>query len=180
MKYKLVIFGMLLWVQHTHATSLDFDFRRLASSEKVNISNEYGGLVLLVVNTASRCGYTPQFSGLDDLYEEFRESGFTILGFPSNDFAGQDPGEEIEIADVCYVDYGVKFPMFEKTHVRGGKANPLYQRLILESGVSPGWNFHKYLIDKDGTVLQQFPSHVRPESPLLRSAITRALNDRVN
>ena len=167
----------VLWSHYAVANLLDVEFRKLASEDRVNLSKQYAGVVTLIVNTASRCGYTPQFSGLDRLYDEFQESGFTVLGFPSNDFAGQDPGPEIEIANVCYVDYGVEFPMFEKTHVRGEKANQLYQNLTRETGVSPGWNFHKYLIGRDGKVLGQFPSQVSPESPILRRAIQRAIGD---
>ena len=99
------------------------------------------------------------------------------MGFPSNDFAGQDPGPEIEIANVCYVDFGVDFPMFEKTHVRGDKANQLFKNLTRETGVGPGWNFHKYLVGRDGKVLGQFPSQISPESPILRRAIQRAIGD---
>ena len=175
MNCKIVVLIFLFWSQLASANLLDVEFRKLASTETVNLADQYSGMVTLVVNTASKCGYTPQFSGLDDLNEEFAESGFAVLGFPSNDFAGQDPGEEIEIANVCYVDYGVGFPMFEKTHVLGESANPLYRSLILESGVSPDWNFHKYLIGRDGKIIEQFPSHVRPESPKLRDAIKRAI-----
>ena len=169
----------VLWSQSSTANLLDVEFRKLASKDRVNLSEQYKGVVTLIVNTASRCGYTPQFSGLDQLYDEFYESGFVVLGFPSNDFAGQDPGPEIEIANVCYVDYGVNFPMFEKTHVSGEKANQLYQNLARETGVSPGWNFHKYLIGRNGKVLGQFPSQVSPESPILRRAIQRAISDRL-
>lgn len=175
MKYRLAVLIILFWSQNAAANLLDAEFRKLASKDRVNLADQYSGIVTLVVNTASRCGYTPQFSGLDKLYDEYKQSGFAILGFPSNDFAGQDPGEEIEIANVCYVDYGVGFPMFEKTHVRGENANPLFRKLILETGVSPGWNFHKYLIGKDGRVVGQFPSQVRPESVVLRKAIQRAM-----
>jgi glutathione peroxidase len=174
---KFTVLVFLFWSQLAYANLLDVEFRRLASAEKVNLADEYSGMVALVVNTATRCGYTPQFSGLDDLYKEYGATDFTILGFPSNDFAGQDPGAEIEIANVCYVDYGVGFPMFEKTHVRGERANPFYRNLIRKTGVSPGWNFHKYLIGKDGEVIGEFPSQVRPESPVLREAIRRALNE---
>lgn len=167
----------VLWSQSSTANLLDVEFRKLASKDRVNLSEQYKGVVTLIVNTASRCGYTPQFSGLDQLYDEFYESGFVVLGFPSNDFAGQDPGPEIEIANVCYVDYGVNFPMFEKTHVSGEKANQLYRNLARETGVSPGWNFHKYLIGRNGKVLGQFPSQVSPESPILRRAIQRAIGD---
>ena len=167
----------VLWSQSSTANLLDVEFRKLASEDRVNLSEQYTGAVTLIVNTASQCGYTPQFSGLDQLYDEFYESGFAVLGFPSNDFAGQDPGPEIEIANVCYVDYGVNFPMFEKTHVSGEKANQLYQNLARETGVSPEWNFHKYLIGRSGKVLGQFPSQVSPESPILRRAIQRAIGD---
>lgn len=177
MKKTIALLIVFFWSQYSLADLLDVDFRKLASQESVNLAEQYKGVVTLVVNTASRCGYTPQFSGLDELHDEYRESGFAVLGFPSNDFAGQDPGPEIEIANVCYVDYGVGFPMFEKTHVRGDNANLLYQNLIRDTGISPGWNFHKYLIGKDGKVLDQFPSHVTPESPVLRRAIQRALSN---
>tara|TARA_B100000900_G_scaffold280034_1_gene239572 strand:+ start:711 stop:1241 length:531 start_codon:yes stop_codon:yes gene_type:complete len=174
---KITLLVLITWSQLAFSNLLDVEFRKLASAETVNLADQYGGLVILVVNTASRCGYTPQFSGLDDLYEDYEKAGFTILGFPSNDFAGQDPGPEVEIANVCYVDYGVNFPMFEKSHVRGEKANKLYRELTREMGASPGWNFHKYLIGRNGEVLDQFPSHVAPNSPILLRAIKKALSD---
>ena len=174
---KFTLLVLITWSQLAFSDLLDVEFRKLASAETVNLADEYGGRVILVVNTASRCGYTPQFSGLDDLYGEYGKAGLTILGFPSNDFAGQDPGPEVEIANVCYVDYGVSFPMFEKSHVRGEKANTLYRELMLETDTSPGWNFHKYLIGRRGEVLDQFPSHVAPNSPVLHRAIKQALSD---
>ncbi|HCD28890.1 MAG TPA: glutathione peroxidase [Gammaproteobacteria bacterium] len=171
----LIVTAALLLAGTVSANPLNVELRKLASDDSVNLSSVYGGKVILAVNTASKCGYTPQFTGLDKLYDEYKAAGFAVLGFPSNDFAGQDPGSEIEIADVCYVDYGVGFPMFEKIHVRGANAHPLYRSLTEATGVSPGWNFHKYLIGKDGQVIEQFPSQVRPESAVLKKAIEQAL-----
>ncbi len=154
---------------------LDLDYRQLAGKEQVNLNREYGGKVLLVVNTASKCGYTPQYEGLEALQRQYAARGFSVLGFPSNDFKGQEPGSEEQIQEFCTLTYGVKFPMFEKVQVTGAQATPLYRRLSDETGVAPGWNFHKYLISRDGRVVAQFPSKVAPEDPQLRQAIEREL-----
>ncbi|MDQ7758470.1 glutathione peroxidase [Xanthomonas sontii] len=154
---------------------LDRDYRPLAGKEKVNLNKTYGGKVLLVVNTASKCGYTPQYDGLEKLQQQYAAHGFSVLGFPSNDFKGQEPGSEKQIQEFCTLTYGVKFPMFEKVHVIGDDATPLYKQLTQATGVAPGWNFHKYLIARDGRVVAQFPSKVTPDDPALRSAIEREL-----
>ena len=154
---------------------LDRDYRPLAGKDPVNLNREYGGKVLLVVNTASKCGYTPQYEGLEALHQALAGRGFAVLGFPSNDFKGQEPGSEAEIQEFCTLTYGVKFPMFQKVQVTGPEATPLYQRLTAATKVAPGWNFHKYLISRDGRVLAQFPSKVKPDDPELRAAIDRAL-----
>ncbi|MCW0423105.1 glutathione peroxidase [Xanthomonas sacchari] len=154
---------------------LDQDYRPLAGKEKVNLNKTYGGKVLLVVNTASKCGYTPQYDGLEKLQQQYAAQGFSVLGFPSNDFKGQEPGSEKQIQEFCTLTYGVKFPMFEKVHVIGDEATPLYKQLTQATGVAPGWNFHKYLISRDGRVVAQFPSKVTPDDPALRSAIEREL-----
>lgn len=154
---------------------LDRDYRPLAGKEKVNLNKTYGGKVLLVVNTASKCGYTPQYDGLEKLQQQYASQGFSVLGFPSNDFKGQEPGSEKQIQEFCTLTYGVKFPMFEKVHVIGDEATPLYKQLTQSTGVAPGWNFHKYLIARDGRVVAQFPSKVTPDDPALRSAIEREL-----
>lgn len=134
----------------------------------------YKGKVALVVNTASQCGFTPQYEGLQKLYEELSPKGFVVLGFPSNDFGGQEPGSSQEIATFCSTKFKVSFPMFEKVVTKGSEASPLYTFLAKGNG-SPEWNFHKYLVGKDGAVLKAFPSKVRPESDELRKAIDEAL-----
>ncbi|KRG43933.1 cobalamin ABC transporter permease [Stenotrophomonas panacihumi] len=154
---------------------LDLDYRPLTGKTPVNLNKTYGGQVLLVVNTASKCGYTPQYEGLEALNKRFAGQGFSVLGFPSNDFKGQEPGSEQQIQEFCTLTYGVKFPMFEKVHVLGAEATPLYQRLTTATGVAPGWNFHKYLIARDGRVVAQFPSKIKPDDPALVAAIEREL-----
>ncbi|KQW90047.1 glutathione peroxidase [Massilia sp. Root418] len=136
---------------------------------------QYAGKVILVVNTASYCGYTKQYEGLEALYGKYSAKGLVVLGFPSNDFGKQEPGSAKEIADLCYNTYGVKFPMFAKTVVSGSAANPLYANLIKATGKTPAWNFHKYLIDRNGKVVESFPSKVTPEDKQLVGAVEKAL-----
>lgn len=157
------------------ADLLDLEYRPLASKQQVNLQQRYHGQVLLVVNTASKCGYTPQYEGLEALQKRYAGRGFAVLGFPSNDFKGQEPGDEKQIQDFCTLTYGVRFPMFEKVHVVGAQATPLYQRLTAATGVGPGWNFHKYLVGRDGKVIAQFASKVTPDDPQLTAAIDKAL-----
>ncbi|HBK46502.1 MAG TPA: glutathione peroxidase [Xanthomonadaceae bacterium] len=157
------------------APLLDLSYRPLAGKAPVNLNQRYGGKVLLVVNTASKCGFTPQYEGLEALQTRFAARGFSVLGFPSNDFKGQEPGSEKDIQEFCTLTYGVKFPMFEKVHVLGDQATPLYKQLTADTGVAPGWNFHKYLVSRDGRVVAQFPSKVRPDDPALLAAIEREL-----
>ncbi|MET0581614.1 MAG: glutathione peroxidase [Pseudoxanthomonas sp.] len=154
---------------------LDQNYRALAGKTDVNLKKAYGGDVILVVNTASKCGFTPQYEGLEALQRKYSARGFTVLGFPSNDFMGQEPGEEAQIKEFCTLTYGVKFPMFEKVHVKGDETTPLYRDLAKATGVSPGWNFHKYLIARDGTVVANFPSKVKPDDAALVAAIEREL-----
>jgi len=135
----------------------------------------YRGKVTLVVNTASYCGYTPQYKGLEALHRELSPRGFAVLGFPSNDFGEQEPGTAQEIADFCKLTYDVTFPMFSKVVTRPGpERSPIYSYLS-ESGYVPIWNFGKYLVGKDGQVVRFFPSDMTPESPVLRRAIADAL-----
>jgi glutathione peroxidase len=155
--------------------SLDFALRPLLGEKPVRLCDRYAGKVLLVVNTASKCGFTPQYAGLEQLSRELGPRGLVVLGFPSNDFAGQEPGTEAEIGSFCRSTYGVQFPMFEKTIVRGAGAHPLYRYLAATSGEEPGWNFHKYLIDRDGKVAGSYSSRVAPESDTLRSALEKLL-----
>ena len=136
---------------------------------------QYGGKVVLVVNTASLCGYTPQYKGLESLYQKYRAHGLVVLGFPSNDFGAQEPGSNQQVADFCERTYAVKFPMFDKTVVKGGDASPVYRGLIEASGQPPKWNFHKYLIGRDGKLLDSFASQVAPEDPKLVSAVEQAI-----
>lgn len=154
---------------------LDREFRVLAGKDTVNLGQAYGGRVLLVVNTASKCGFTPQYEGLEALHAKYGERGFAVLGFPSNDFMGQEPGSEEEIQEFCTLTYGVKFPMFEKVQVRGSGATPLYRDLAAATGEQPGWNFHKYLIDRSGKVVASFGSRTKPEDPKLVAEIERLL-----
>ena len=131
----------------------------------------YKGQVVLVVNVASKCGLTPQYAGLEKLYQQYKGNGFTVLGVPCNQFAGQEPGSEDEIREFCTNTYGVKFPMFEKVTVTGDAATPLYQALTRESGQAPQWNFHKYLIDRDGKLVASFGSRTKPDDAAMRAQI---------
>ena len=150
---------------------LDQNYRRLAGQEVVNLRSEYGGNVLLVVNTASKCGFTPQYEALEALQAKYHDRGFDVLGFPSNDFLGQEPGSEKQIQDFCILTYGVKFPMFEKVHVRGNDATALFKALKAATGEGPAWNFHKYLIDRNGNVVASYGSRTKPDNPALVAKI---------
>lgn len=154
---------------------LDHDFRRLAVREEVNLCDAYGGQVILVVNTASKCGNTPQYDGLEDLYSQYGGQGLVVLGFPSNDFMGQEPGTEEQIEEFCRLTYGVKFPMFEKTTVKGSDANPFFVALAESSGTYPTWNFHKYLIGRDGKLIAEFSPRTKPDNAELLTAVKSAL-----
>ena len=136
---------------------------------------QYSGKVLLVVNTASYCGFTSQYEGLEQLYARLQAKGLVVLGFPSNDFGEQEPGNSKEIADFCYNTYGVKFPMFSKSVVKGSGANALYKELGKATGSTPQWNFHKYLIARNGQVLGSYPSQVTPDDPRLAADMAKAL-----
>jgi len=135
---------------------------------------DWEGKVALVVNVASKCGLTPQYEGLEALHKEFSERGFTVLGFPSNDFMGQEPGTPEEIRTFCSETYGVTFPMFEKSVVTGDTKSPVYQFLTRELE-EPTWNFTKYLVDRSGRVLYRFPPQTKPEDAELRAKIESAL-----
>jgi glutathione peroxidase len=136
---------------------------------------EYAGKVVLVVNTASQCGYTPQYEGLEALYRKYKDRGLVVLGFPSNDFGGQEPGSNQEIAAFCVNQYAIDFPMFAKTEL---KKNPLYADLAKATGAAPRWNFHKYLIDRSGTRVQSYDTRVDPQDKKLVSEIERLLGSR--
>ena len=136
---------------------------------------QYAGKVVLVVNTASYCGYTPQYKGLQALNEKYKSRGLVILGFPSNDFGQQEPGSNKEIADFCDRTYAVKFPMFAKTAVKDAGQTPLYDDLAKATGERPKWNFHKYLIGRDGRTVTSYKSAVDPESPAFISKVEEYL-----
>ncbi len=155
---------------------LDQEFRKLASTEEVNLCEAYTGKVVLVVNTASKCGNTPQYDGLEKLYEEYGDQGFVVLGFPSNDFLGQEPGTEDQIEEFCRLTYGVEFPMFEKTTVKEGNAHPFFNALADASGTYPTWNFHKFLIGRDGELIAQFSPRTKPYDERVVAAVEQALN----
>jgi glutathione peroxidase len=138
----------------------------------------YEGKVLLIVNVASKCGFTPQYEGLEALHKKYAGQGFTVLGFPSNDFLFQEPGSAEEIKQFCSLTYGVTFPMFEKLHVWGMNQHPLYTGLTGKDSPFPGmvkWNFGKFLIGRDGKILQRFGSTDKPESPAIAEAVEAAL-----
>lgn len=135
----------------------------------------YAGRLLLVVNTASQCGYTPQYQGLEALHRRFEAQGLVVLGIPSNDFGRQEPGSNAQIADFCSNQFDVRFPMFARSPVRGPAANPLHATLTVLSGEAPGWNFHKYLVSRDGREVLSFPSALDPQDPRLVREIERLL-----
>ena len=152
---------------------LNFKHSRLQDDTPQNLC-QYAGKVTLVVNTASYCGFTSQYEGLEKLYATYKDKGLVVLGFPSNDFS-QEPGDSKEIADFCYNTYGVKFPMFSKTAVKGKEAHPLFAALAKSSGKSPGWNFNKYLIDREGKLVSHYGSTTGPNDKALLAAIEKAL-----
>ena len=133
---------------------------------------EFQGKVLLVVNTASECGYTPQYEGLEKLYNKYKGRGLVVLGFPMNDFGAQEPGSNQQIAEFCVNQYAIDFPMFAKTEL---KKNPLYADLAKATGAAPRWNFHKYLIGRSGSEVHSFDTRVDPNDPKLVAAIERLL-----
>jgi len=174
------VMGALLFMTMTTAMAtdsglLDQDFRRLASDEVVNLANAYEGKVILIVNTASKCGNTPQYEGLESLYQEYADDGLVVLGFPSNDFLGQEPGTEEQIQDFCRLTYSIKFPMFEKVSVKEKNAHPFFDSLADAAGTYPTWNFHKYLIGRDGKLVAEFSPRTQPYDDRLLGSIKQAL-----
>jgi glutathione peroxidase len=133
---------------------------------------EYAGKVVLVVNTASQCGYTPQYDGLEALYRKYKDRGLVVLGFPMNDFGGQEPGSNKEISAFCVNQYAIDFPMFAKTDL---KTNPLYSDLEKATGQAPKWNFHKYLVDRSGRRVESFATRIEPNDPKLVGTIEKLL-----
>lgn len=152
-----------------------FVMRRLASEQQDNICAVYKGQIMLVVNTASRCGYTDQYDDLEKLYSEYKNRGLVVIGFPSNDFGRQEPGSEKNIKNFCRLTYGVEFPMYSKTIVKGIDADPFYKKLAEASGQTPRWNFHKYLIDRDGKLAGSYRSGVEPYDKQIIQTIEKLL-----
>jgi glutathione peroxidase len=153
---------------------LQHSFNRLQDEAPQNLC-QFTGKVVLVVNTASYCGFTGQYEGLEALYAKYQSEGLVILGFPSNDFGKQEPGTNKEIADFCYNTYAVKFPMFAKSVVSGSERNALFAELAQATGTTPKWNFYKYLIDRHGKVVESYSSLTSPNSRSLIAAIERAM-----
>jgi glutathione peroxidase len=153
---------------------LNHRFNRLQDEAPQSLC-QYAGRVLLVVNTASQCGYTPQYEGLERLHARFAERGLLVMGFPANNFGAQETGSNAQIAAFCFNTFGVRFPMFAKSDVVGPQANALHRELTRLTGQAPRWNFHKYLIDRRGSGVQSFASDVAPDSPALLAAIERLL-----
>lgn len=153
---------------------LSHQFPRLQDEAPQNLC-QYAGKAILVVNTASYCGYTNQYEGLEALYAKYQKRGLVVLGFPANDFGKQEPGDKQQIADLCFNTYGVKFPMFSKTVVVGPERNPFYTQLFQATQSAPQWNFHKYLIARDGKTVASFPSAMEPGSAPITAAIENAL-----
>jgi glutathione peroxidase len=177
----IAMFYLLLWnsaqampAQQCPAL-LNHEFPRLQDEKKISLC-DFKGQVLLVVNTASFCGFTGQYEELEKLHKQYNSKGFSVIGFPSSDFGNQEYKSNKEIAAFCHNTFGVKFPMFAKTVVKGDSANPLYKQLAEASGEQPGWNFHKYLINRKGEVVGTFKSGVSPNDPQITQAIRRALD----
>jgi len=152
---------------------LNQSFPRLQDEKPQNLC-QYAGKVLLVVNTASYCGYTPQYEGLEALHAKYAAQGLVVMGFPSNDF-NQESNDSAKIADLCFNTYGVKFPMFSSSAVSGKAANPLFAQLTQATGKSPTWNFSKYLVGRDGKAVAYYPSKATPDSKEVVAAVEKAL-----
>ncbi len=158
---------------------LDFTVKDINGKE-VKLKDKYAGKVLLIVNTASKCGYTPQYADLEGVYEKYKDKGFEILAFPSNDFGGQEPGTDSEIKLFCTENYDVKFPLFSKIPVKGEEKAPLYAFLtdtkrFPDTGGEIKWNFTKFLVDKDGKIVSRYESKVKPTDEAVTKDIEKAL-----
>lgn len=174
---KIALFVMTMLVSTASIAScpdyLDTTMRKLHSSEELNFCESFANKPMLIVNTASHCGYTPQFNGLETLHKKYSEQGLVVVGFASNDFR-QEAKDEAEAAHVCYKNYGVSFTMMAPSHVKGDQANAVFKALADQSK-APGWNFNKYLVDGEGKVVQHYGSSTTPESEELKVAIEQLL-----
>lgn len=153
---------------------LQHELPKLRSKDTIDLCQQFQGKALVVVNTASHCGFTPQFKGLEALYQRYREQGLEVLGVPSDDFF-QEADDEAKTAEVCYVNYGVTFAMTQTQPVRGSDATPLFRQLAEQAGSAPRWNFYKYVVDRNGQVVEYFSSKVKPDDPALVAAVEKAL-----
>jgi glutathione peroxidase len=180
MKILIVLTSMLLITASANATEqcsdlLNYQAAKLRSSETLDFCQSFQGKVVVVVNTASNCGYTPQFKGLEKLYQKYKNKGLVVVGFPSNDFNQEFDAAE-KTANVCYINYGVTFPVLEKSVVTGSSANAFFRKINKISGKAPEWNFYKYLIGRDGQFIEAFASNVTPEQ--LESKIISLLSQK--
>ena len=156
---------------------LNHSFSRLQDGVPQSLC-QYQGKVLLVVNTASFCGHTGQYETLESVYDKYKSRGLVVVGFPSNDFGGQEPGTEKEIADFCRSTYGIKFPMMAKTEIAAPKTHPFYKQLIAKTGAAPQWNFHKYLIDRSGNRVTSYGTRTAPDDKTLLAQLERLLAEK--
>ncbi len=155
--------------------TLNHTVRKLNGEQQINLCKEYHGNVVLIVNTASKCAFTDQYDGLEKLYAKYKGQGLVVLGFPSNEFGNQEPGDEKQVQDFCRLTYGVQFPMFAKSHVKKANADPLYRTLGELTGTYPRWNFYKYLLDRDGNIVATYSSFTKPMDSSLEEQIETLL-----
>ena len=170
----VVLFAVPARAQDCAKTDLNFAVKRLLGKQE-NLCETYQGKVILVVNTASHCGYTGQYQGLEALYQRYRRRGLVVLGFPSEEFGKQEFADEADIQKFCQANFGVSFPMFAKGSVKGPTAIPLFRVLAQKTGKAPSWNFNKYLVGRDGRVLRHFSAEITPEDAGLVDSIETAL-----
>lgn len=176
----LIAAGLSLALPATAASCpslLDHSFPRLQDGAPQSLC-QYQGKVILVVNTASFCGFSGQYEGLEAVYDKYKNRGLVVIGFPSNDFGEQEPGSNKEIADFCRTTYGIKFPLMAKTDIAAPKTHAFYKQLIAKSGAAPKWNFHKYLIDRSGTRVESFSTMTAPDNRSLIAQIERRLAEK--
>jgi glutathione peroxidase len=186
-KIRYIMLGVFMFsfvkaateVNVTGKTAYDFSFKTLVDEQPLPLK-QFAGKVLLIVNTASNCGLTPQYAGLEQLYNTYKDNGLVVIGVPSNDFGSQEPGNNRDISSFCTINYGVTFPMTSKEVVSGDKACPFYiwAKQTLGFGTAPKWNFHKYLINRQGVLIDYFNSTTAPDSPKIKSAIEKALAEK--